>query len=247
MKSLTEILDAKNYEKPRFADELYEWAQKKNCEISQWSHQYSSSKKDRIYKHTELSKGLVQKFTEEMLPLSYFAKKFYNGNKEILFQASAENKPYDAIFINKDGKVIKKIEITTASKNEKWGLQKELLIENGRAPWEWNIIGVKNNKTRSQRSADDIITTNNFSNKNERFKKTKELLKEATKKKAEKSLGEDKPYGDKKTVLIVTFDDTGFENKRQEILDYKHSNLDELKHSFEKIILFGQISNEFYE
>ncbi|MCH7556857.1 MAG: hypothetical protein IIB56_05300 [Planctomycetes bacterium] len=53
-------------------------------------------------------------------------------------------------------------------------------------------------------------------------------------------------YGKDKTILIVTFDDTGFsENDRNDFVNFKQAEIDSMEHNFIKIILFGWHSKKF--
>ena len=60
------------------------------------------------------------------------------------------------------------------------------------------------------------------------------------------SMEQKPPYGKDKTILIATFDDTGFsENDRGDFIDFKQTEIDSMEHNFIKIILFGWTSKKF--
>jgi hypothetical protein len=247
VKQLADILTITDYEQERSPDELYEWAYIKNSELSEWAHSSSRTKNDRATKHRELSKGLPNKFANEALPLSYFAEKYYGGRKDLLFKLYSGRQSYDAKLTSQNQRLSTKIEITNAIKGHIWALQKELLVEKGWAPGEQDIKGVRDHKPKHQRTVEDIQLTIGLHSVSKQLAETSRLIECVTNKKIEKSRQPKKPYGVKQTLLLVTFNDTGFEHMRDRILEFKHSKIDTREHNFEKIILFGWNSKTFYE
>ncbi len=60
------------------------------------------------------------------------------------------------------------------------------------------------------------------------------------------SMEQKPPYGKDKTILIVTFDDTGFSEKdKNDFVNFKQAEIDSMEHNFIKIILFGWTSKKF--
>jgi hypothetical protein len=242
--NINDILTEIEYTKARSAKEFFEWFNLKEEELRAWSWEHSGTKAHREIKHRELSKGLPIKFTHELTPFAYYANTYYSNKPEVRFGPRCGSEPYDGIIIDNGNKVF--VEITNAIDGKIWGLQKELLIENGHSPWEHNIHGVKGNKTKLNRTVSDIIVSNEFTNCKDTICKTKELVKETAFNKCKKSLEQKLPYGQGKTILIVTFDNTGFrEKEREDFIDFKQIEIDSMKHNFKRIILFGWLSYEF--
>ena len=195
-------------------------------------------------KYRELNKGLPDKFAYELTPFAYYANTYYGNKPEVIFKPCCGSEQYDGIIVDNNKKIF--VEITNATLDWRWGLEKELLIENGCSPWAHNIHGVKGNKTKRNRSASDIITSNEFVNHTDLIRAAKEFVKQKANNKCEKSMEEKLRYGKDKTILIVTFDDTGFsENDRNDFVNFKQAEIDSMEHNFIKIILFGWHSKKF--
>ena len=131
-----------------------------------------------------------------------------------------------------------------------WGLQKELLLENGHSPWAYGINGVKDNKTKRNRSVNDIIINNEAISHSDLIYKIKKLVKNKVLTKCTKSMEQNLPYGQNRTILIVTFDDTVVRpsiSKKDwdNFLDFKQSEVDSIAHNFRKLILFGWLDKQF--
>lgn len=160
------------------------------------------------------------------------------------FKPCCYSEQYDGIIVDNNKEIF--VEITDAIEGWKWRLQKELLAENGCSPWEHNIHGVEGNKTKRNRSVSDIITSNDVINHTDVIYTTKELVKEKANNKCKKSMKSTLPYGQNKTILIVTFEDIGFSKKNcDDFVKFKHSEIDSMEHNFIKIILFGWDSKRF--
>ncbi len=242
--NINDILTENEYTKERSAKELFEFVKQKGKELSEWNPEHSDAKTRREIRYREHGKGLPYKLEHELKPFAYYANAYYVNKPEVRFKPCCGSEPYDGIIIDNGNKVF--VEITDAIDGEKWGLQKELLVENGQSPWEHNIHGVKGNKTKRNRTVSDIIVSNEFTNCKDTICKTKELIKETAFNKCKKSLEQKLPYGKGKTILIVTFDNTGFrENERDDFIDFKQIEIDSMKHNFKRIILFGWLSYEF--
>ncbi len=242
--NINDILTEIEYTKERSAEELFEFVKQKEKELSVWSGEHSGTKTLREMKHRELDKELFDKFAHELAPFAYFAKNFYGDAPNAMFKPCYGSEQYDGIIANNNKKIF--VEITNAIVGWKWGLQKELLIEKGCSPWEHGIHGVQGNKTKRNRSASDIKTSNELVNYTDRIRTTIELVKEKTNNKCKKSMEQKLPYGRNKTILIVTFDDTGFsENVWNDFVYFKQAEIDSMEHNFIKTILFGWISKKF--
>ncbi len=244
--NINDILTEDEYTKERSAKELFEWFTLKDKELLAWSKEHSGTAALRKMKHTELSSGLPYKFTHELIPFAYFAKTYYSNTSHIKFKPCCGSEQYDGIIFDNNKKVF--VEFTNAINGEKWGYQKELLVENGYSPWEHNIHGVKGNKTKRKRSASDIITSDELIKHTDVTSITRELLKTSANNKCQKSKQLELPYGQNETILIITFDDTGFSEKDwSDLIDFKEIEIeiDSIEHNFRKIILFGWLDKKF--
>ena len=241
---INDILTENEYTKERSAKKLFEFVKQKDKELSGWNPEHSDAKTRREMRYREHSKGLPYKFTHELTPFAYYANTYYGNKPEVRFKPCCGSEQYDGIIVDNNKKIF--VEITDAIVGCKWGLQKELLIEKGSAPWAHNIHGVEGNKTKRNRSASDIITSNELVSNTDLIRAAKEVVKEKANNKCKMSMEQKLPYGKGKTILIVTFDDTGFsENDRNDFVNFKQAEIDSMEHNFIKIILFGWISKKF--
>lgn len=227
---IKDILTKIEYTKERSAKELCEFVEQKGIELSKWR----GRTKTETYR--ELDKGLPKKCIFELTPFAYYAKTYYGNNSEARFKPCCGSEQYDGIIVDNSKEIF--VEITTAIDGRKRGLQIELLIENGSTPWEHNIQGVKGNKTRRNRSASDILTGDEFIGDTELIFASKKVVKEKVNNKCKKSMEQTLPYGKDKTILIVTFNDTGI--NRNDFANFKQTEIDSMKHNFIKIILLEQ-------
>jgi len=241
---INDILTEIEYTKERSSEELFEFVKQKRKELKAWNPEHLDAKTRREMRYREHDKGLPYKFEHELAPFAYYANTYYDNKSEVRFKPCCSSEQYDGIIFDDNKEIF--VEITDAIAGRKWGLSKELLIENRCSPWPHNIHGVKGNKTKRNRLASDIITSNELVSHPELILAAKELVKEKANKKCKKSMGKKLRYGKDKTILIVTFDDTGFsENDRGDFVKFKEDNIDSMEHSFIKIILFGWISKKF--
>ena len=75
---------------------------------------------------------------------------------------------------------------------------------------------------------------------------TKKRVKDRANKKCKKSIEQKLPYGQDKTILIVTFEDKDFsQNDRNDFVNFKQAEIDSMKHNFIKIFFFGWTSKKF--
>ncbi len=243
--NIKDIFTEIEYTKERSARELFEFVKQKGKELSAWSGEHSGTKTLREMKHRELDKGLPYKFRYELTPFAYYANTYYGNKPEVRFKPCCGSEQYDGIIVVNNRKIF--VEIANAIAGRKWGLQKELLVENGVSPWEHNICGVKGNKTKRNRTVSDIIKSDELTNCKDTICKTKELIKETAFNKCKKSLEPKLPYGKGKTILIVTFDDTVLfrEKRRDDLINFKQTEIDSMEHNFIKITLFGWDSMKF--
>lgn len=243
--NINDILTKIEYTKERSAEELFEFVKQKGKELKAWNPEHSDAKTRREMRYREHNKGLPYKFEHELRTFAYYAKTYYGNKPEVRFKPCCGSEEYDGIIFDNNKKIF--VEITNAIAGRKWGLQKELLIENGCSPWAHNIRGVQGNKTKRKRSASDIMISNDSPSHKETICKAKKLVKKAANKKCKKSMGPKQPYGENKTILITTFDDTVFfiESDWNDFVNFKQAEIDSIKHNFIKIILFGWISKKF--
>lgn len=247
---IKDIITENEYTRVRSTKELFEWMNIKNKELSEWHPKRLDTEQYRTIRYREYGKGLPYKLTHELIPFAYYAKIYYGNKANTRFKPCCGSEPYDGIII-KDGKE-NPVEITNAIDGHTWALQKELLIAQGYSPWEYNIRGVRENKTKRKRCIRDIIVSEDPVSESEVINKTKKLIKEAVLAKCNRSLEQKLPYGQKKTILIVTFDDTGigpgFSRKRwDDFIFFKKHDIDSIKHNFKKIVLFGWLDKEFID
>ena len=237
--NINEILTEIEYTKERSAKELFKFFEEKNKELHAWRGL------SRTETYRELNKGLPYKFTHELIPFAYYAKTYYGNKPEVRFKPCCGSEQYDGIIVDNNKKIL--VEITDAIDGWKWGLQKELLVENGCSPWAHNIQGIEGKKTKRKRSVSDIIISNDSPTHKETIFKAKELVKKSAEDKCIKSLYKSLPYGQNKTILIITFDDTVFfiESDWNDLVNFKQDEFDSMEHNFIKIILFGWISKKF--
>ena len=240
--SINDILTEDEYTKERSAKELFEFVKQKRKELEAWNPEHSDAKTRREMRHREHGKGLPYKFEHELAPFAYYANDYYYNKPKVRFKPCCGSEQYEGIIVDNNKEIF--VEITDAIEGWKWGLQKELLIENGLAPWEHDIQGVKENKTKRKRTTSDIIISEDSDA--DVICKANELVKKAANIKCKKSMGQKLPYGKDKTILIVTFDDTGFSEKdKNDFVNFKQAEIDSMEHNFIKIILFGWLDKRF--
>ena len=153
---INDILTKIEYTEKRSTKDLLKFVEHKRKELRAWS---GLSKAET---YSERAKGLPYKFEHELAPFAYYANTYYGNKPEVRFKPCCGSEQYDGIIFDDNKEIF--VEITNAIDGWKWGLQKELLIEKGSAPWAHNIHGVKGNKTKRNRSASDIITSNELVN-----------------------------------------------------------------------------------
>ncbi len=246
---MSKILTEEEYTRERSPKELFEWVKQKEKEVEPWCHKHSKNENLRAIKYRK--NGLLDLFSNECRILAYYAIKKYDNRADVKVKPLCDFEPKDGIIIDNGNEIF--VEITHAINEEKKPLQKRLLISNGHSPWEYNILGDKGNGRKQSRSPDDIITDNRPIKSNEIIENVKGLIRKAANKKCEKSMKPKLPYGQKKTVLIVAFDDTGIgphfdEHKRWDaIVDFKKNEIDRMPHNFRKIQLFAKLNEKFIE
>ncbi|MBN1391933.1 MAG: hypothetical protein JW947_03920 [Sedimentisphaerales bacterium] len=242
--NISDILTENEYTKERSAEELTEYVNHKEKELWDWSQKHSATESLRKIKHKELGKRLPEKFAHELTPFAYYAKTYYGNKPEVRFKPYCGSEQYDGIIITGGKKI--SVEFTDAIDGKIWGLQKELLVKNGHSPWEHQVLGVKNKKTKRNRSLSDIIISGDPPPHLIIVDKIKETVITAIFEKCKKSLKPNLPYGQNSTILIVTFDDTVI-NDWDGFVAFKKTKLDSMKHNFSKIILFGWVSKKFID
>lgn len=226
--NINDILTKIEYTKERSAEELFEFVKQKEKELRVWSGEHSGTKTLRKMKRRELSKGLPDKFVTELTPFAYYANTYYGNKPEVRFKPCCGSEPYDGIIFDNNKEIF--IEITDNIEGDKWGCQKKLLGENGCSPGDGEIS----------------ITSEYLVNLTDAIRKTIELVKKRANKKCKKSMEQKLPYGQDKTILIVTFEDYDFsENDRNYFVNFKQAEIDSMKHNFINIILFGWTSKKF--
>ncbi len=245
--NIKDILIEAEYTKERSAKELLDWFILKETELRAWCGEHSETKELRKTKY-ETRNGLFDRFTCELTPFAYYAKIYYSDAPGAKFRACCDSEQHDGVIID-DGEEIL-VEITDAIDGPIWALQKELLTENGYSPWEYDIHGVKGNKTKRKRLISDIEISNELTPHPVPICKTKDLVKKAASQKCAKSMKSVLPYGQNDTILIVTFDDTVLQASAggtdwDDFVDFKRTEIDSMEHNFRKIVLLGWVDKKF--
>ena len=245
--NIKDILTEVEYTKERSVRELSEWADLKNKELRAWCRKHSGTKELREIKYATPSR-LFDRFTYELVPLACYAKTYYSDVSSVKLKACCGSEAHDGIIINNGVEIF--VEIINAIDGHIWALQKELLTEDGYSPWEYNIHGVKGNKTKRKRSISDIKIGNEAIPHPVPICKTKDLVKKAASQKCVKSMKPKLPYGQNETILVITFDDTVVRasacgNDWDDFVDFKRTEIDSLEHNFKSIVLFGWVNKKF--
>lgn len=193
---------------------------------------------------------MPDKFAHELTPFAYYANAYYGNKPEVKFKPCCGSEQYEGIIIDNRNEVF--VEITNAIDGKTWGLQKELLVADGHSPWEHAILGVEGSRTKRTRSVRDIKISEDALPHSVIIDKIKKLVEKTVLEKCEKSLEQNLPYGQNKTILIVTFDDTIVrpsirKNYWDDFIDFKRAEVDSMKHNFKKIILFGWLDKKFID
>jgi len=250
--NINNILTEIEYTKERSAGDLLEYVTQKEKELSTWS-----SEQPKKIKYKELSKGLPDKFAYELTPFAYYAKAYYSDNPAVRFKPCCGSEQYDGIIIDNGNETF--VEFTNAIFGNEWAVIKEVLVEKGCAPWEYDILGVnKKNRAKKKKTAIDMFTDDETeenrwkgaNNVSDCINKLRELVKKSAEDKCIKSLDELLPYGQNATILIVTFDDTDVrpsirKKNWDDFVDFKRTEVDSMRHNFRKIILFGWLDKKF--
>lgn len=242
--NIDDILTKIEYTKERSALELFEWFTQKEKELWAWSQEQHPK-----IKHRELSKGLPDKFAHELTPFAHYANTYYRDIPNARFKPCCDSEQYDGIITDNENKIF--VELTNAIFGNEWAIQKEVLAEKGIAPWAYDILGVnKKNRAAKKKQAIDIATGREVAEEVDCICKLKELVKKTVEDKCAKSLDISLPYGQNKTILIVTFDDTVVRPSTSkkgwdDFADFKRTEIDSIKHNFRKITLFGWLNKKF--
>ena len=251
--NINDVLKEMEYTKGRPAKKLFEWFTLKNEELKAWSY------KHKKIKYKELSKGLPGKFLHELMPFAYYAKNYYDDVPDAIFKPCCGSEQYDGIIIDNDNAVF--VEFTNAIFGDEWSVIKEVLAETGVAPWEYDILGVnKKNRAKKKKAAMNIFTDDETeeyrwqgaNNVIDCVNELKELVKRTADAKFKKSLDILQPYGQNKTILIVTFDDTFIRqsvscDRWEDFVNFKRTEVDSMKHNFRNVVLFGWLDKKFID
>jgi len=251
--NINDILTEIEYTKERSAKGLFEWFSLKNEELRAWSRENSETNALRKMKYREFSKeGLPKKFLHELTPFAYYAKTYYGNKPEAKFKPCCDSaKKYEGIIVDNGNEIF--VEITEAIFGNEWAVIKEVLVEKGAAPCEYDILGVSiKNRAEKKKTAIGIIEGREEEKQVDWICELKKLVKKSAEDKCKKSRDASLPYGQNKTILIVTFADTVVrpstsKKKWDDFVDFKRTEIDAMKHNFRKIILFGWLDKEFID
>jgi hypothetical protein len=245
--NINDIITEAEYTKERSAKELFEWMSQKDKDLLVWCQ------KRPIIERRELEKELPEKFYHELMPFAYYANNYYGDKPEARFTPCCDTaKPYEGIVVDSGNEIF--VEITGAIFGNERAVIKEVLNEKGIAPWEYDILGVnKKNRAEKKKEAIGIVAGGGERKQVDCICELKKLVKKAAEDKCKKSLELSLPYGQKKTILIVTFVEVGgsrpSKSKKDwdDFVNFKHSEIDFIKHNFSKIILFGWLDRTFID
>ena len=242
--NINKILTKIEYTKERSPEELFEFVKQKEKELSVWSRKHLGTKTSRKMKYKELDKELPYKFRYELTPFAYFANTYYGNKPGVTLKPCCGSERYDGIIVDNNKEYF--VEITDDIDGRNWSLSKELLEEKGWSPVEDEILGVKGNKTKRKRTTEDINSSEELVGITDVIRDTKKRVKDRANKKCKKSIEQKLPYGQDKTILIVTFEDKDFsQNDRNDFVNFKQAEIDSMKHNFIKIFFFGWTSKKF--
>lgn len=228
---LNEILSKEEYRRKRTAQQLNKWVEVMDSLLR------GIGKRKRF---EILERGIGKKFIKEVHPLKLFAQHYYKERDDVLFKPELKNLPFDAIILQGEEELYK-VEITEAIDGRKWGLQKELLLEQGWAPVTGKIDA--GNTRKHKRKKGDIKATSAAKESYDIFKETLMLIDRALKKKARKKYSNN-------TLLILVFDDQiGFnpDKNQEELKKFVQEKIHSFEFNFHKIFLVGWSGKLFYE
>jgi hypothetical protein len=180
--NISDVLTKNEYMKERSAKELFEYVTQKEEELWTWSQKHLQ------IKNRELSKGLPYKFAQELTPFAYYAKTYYSDSPAVRFKPCCGSEQYDGIIIDNGNKTF--VEFTNAIFGKEWAVIKEVLDEEGSAPWEYSILGVnKKNRAEKKKLAIDIVAGKEVAEQVDCFSNLKELVKKTVEDKCKKISG----------------------------------------------------------
>ncbi len=211
-----QIVTVSEYTKERSVKEFFDWYMQTSDALWNWYDPQDKEKYEGV--HSKL--GMV--FRKEGIILAHYGKKYYGDMSSATIQPSFDGEPYDGI-VRKEGEEVR-VEITDSIDGPQWDEDREEL-------------------KRCGYSVHDLVATEVVA------LKVQARIREVMCKKCGKS--KDGWYGENKTVLIITFDDThlGWKETRQkyrdELVEFKRSKIDTIKHPFREILLFGWCEKQF--
>ncbi|GAB2883170.1 hypothetical protein GCM10027180_11590 [Microbulbifer echini] len=110
-----------------------------------------------------LKKGITKEVLDELLPLSKYAQSYYNDPKVFLKFYPGSTTSYDADFIDSEGKLLERIEVTVAIDGQQSTIQAESIVEFGHSPIYHTPEYCGNVKNRTINETDgDIVGTDSI-------------------------------------------------------------------------------------
>ncbi|WP_299589551.1 hypothetical protein [uncultured Microbulbifer sp.] len=110
-----------------------------------------------------LKKGITKEVLDELLPLSKYAQSYYNDPKVFLKFYPGSTTSYDADFIDSEGKLLERKEVTVAIDGQQSTIQAESIVEFGHSPIYHTPEYCGNVKNRTINETDgDIVGTDSI-------------------------------------------------------------------------------------
>jgi hypothetical protein len=238
-KELDAILSKEQYERRRTRQQLSEYVESVHSRLRETGKA----------KYGICGNGIGKKFIKEMHPLNLFAQSYFRDTDDVSFVVKFGDESFDGQ-IFKGEQELCKIQITEAIDGPRWGLQKELLLENGWAPGTGKI---RCSSRKHNRKKGDIKATSEWVDKAQTVKEELSLIKKALDKKFSKSDKASGLYG-RGTWLLVVFDDTTVlhpdelrPDDRNSLLDLVRQKASSVEPSFDKVFLIGWSGESLYE
>lgn len=123
--NINEIVSSEELGLPKRVDVAFEWT-------SALLERFHTN--DELKKILILKKGLVQEIVDELLPLSIYSGEEYAGSDFFLKFYPGSTNSFDGEVIDKEGKLIERLEVTMAVDGYQRALQGESLLQLGHSP-----------------------------------------------------------------------------------------------------------------
>ena len=119
--------------KERTPDELYTWLFDKIDLFHSLSQEDSGLERQVLLHEGKLFK----RFHEEIYPLAFFAKHYYEGRTDIIFRPDLGSRNYDAEIVDRSGATIFRVEVTQAFFDREESCRMEYYLDETRRDLVW--------------------------------------------------------------------------------------------------------------